>query len=362
VRTFWRILQRAHPQVWAATFSALKRDPEHSAVVSALPPNALREHELEAGESLAAAARGDWTRFEVFLRGQALMYAERGLSFAAWYRVARAFRDSLRPHVVAACARSPAQMQSVLEVVNEFNDYILSFMGTEYIAAKHAELRISEAKMRALAHRLQTLLEDERMRIARDLHDQLGQHLTLLKLEIERSQQLLVKTVPGGGVAARLKAALELIDSTTATVRRLAGELRPGVLDELGLVEALHWQAQEFGARSGLDVVVEGDGDIAITRDQATGLFRCFQEILTNVARHAGARRVVARIRCCDSRIQFAVQDDGRGITGAEIEAAGSLGLLGMRERVSLLAGTFSIEGSNNGTTVTITLPLRRSD
>src|SRR5690242_8340195 len=84
VRTFWRILQRVHPQVWRSTFSILQRDPEHSAVLGTLPPDALREHEIQAGASLATAARGDSTRFEAFLRSQALMYAERGLSFSAW--------------------------------------------------------------------------------------------------------------------------------------------------------------------------------------------------------------------------------------------------------------------------------------
>jgi signal transduction histidine kinase len=362
VRTFWRILQAAHPEVWDATFSVLKRDPEHRLVLSTLPPGALREQGREAAEGLAVAARGDWTRLHAFLRSQARLYAERGLSFAAWNKVARAFRDSLRPHVVKACARSTPLLQAVLQVVNEFNDYLLAFMGTEYVAAKHDALRMSEAKMRALAHRLQTVLEEERMRIARDLHDQLGEHLTLLRLEIERCQRLVVGNVPGEDVAARLQAALGLMDSTMTTVRRLAGELRPGVLDELGLVEALQWQAQEFGARSGVDVIVqEDDGDTPVTREQATALFRCFQEILTNVARHARARRVVARIHRFDGRIQLDVQDDGRGITAAEVEAPGSLGLVGMRERAALLGGTFSIQGSGGGTTVSITLPVGRS-
>jgi signal transduction histidine kinase len=151
-----------------------------------------------------------------------------------------------------------------------------------------------------------------------------------------------------------------LIDGTVQTVRRIAADLRPGILDDFGLAAAIEWQLQEFGTRAGLEYDYQSTVDqIEMDPNSSTALFRLFQETLTNVARHAQATRVTARLEATPTDLILEVRDNGRGITSAEIANAQSLGLLGMRERVHLLAGQLSISGApGQGTTVLIKVPL----
>jgi PAS domain S-box-containing protein len=222
-------------------------------------------------------------------------------------------------------------------------------------------LRASREQLRALSARLQAALEEERTRIAREIHDGLGQALTALKLELswlsarlERSRSAATRHLH-----KRTEAMMQLVDATVHGVRRTATDLRPVVLDDLGLQAAVEWQAREFEARTGIRCEVAVATAVACPdRDVATALFRIVQEALTNVARHANASRVRVTLASDAHGLRLAVADDGRGITEAEHSGSRSLGLLGMRERARLFGGRIDIAGSpHGGTTVTATIP-----
>lgn len=153
---------------------------------------------------------------------------------------------------------------------------------------------------------------------------------------------------------------MQLADSTIATLRRMASELRPRTLDDLGLLAALESQAQEFESRTGIRCIVAVPKDpVMLDADRSTAIFRIFQESLTNVARHAHATRVEAHFEKDDNRLIFQVSDNGIGFDPAEVKARKSLGLVGMQERALMLNGNFKIEGvPGTGTTMTLSIPL----
>jgi len=224
-----------------------------------------------------------------------------------------------------------------------------------------AALQESREQLRALAAHLESVREEERTRMAREIHDELGQALTGLRIDLS---WLATKLQPQqAALADRIAGMREQVDGTIRTVRRLATELRPGVLDALGLVAAMEWQAQEFQARTGIRCeFVSHVPDAELDREQSTALFRILQEALTNVARHAGASGVRTSLEGDADSLVLVVKDNGRGIAESEINSHKSLGLLGIRERVHLLGGSVCIVGSTgSGTTVTVKIPLRRS-
>ena len=223
------------------------------------------------------------------------------------------------------------------------------------------QLRESHEQLRALSVYLQHVREEERTRIAREVHDELGQALTSCKLDLS----LLANKLPGNLTPLREKAkALSAhIDATIQTVRRIATELRPGILDHLGLIAALEWQANEFQTRSGIKCDVRTDlHEPVLTPELATTFFRIFQETLTNIIRHAGATHVIVHLKEAAGRIILEVKDNGRGILAQEIFNTRSMGLLGMKERAALLGGTFKIGPVPNGkgTLAIVSIPLRR--
>jgi len=223
------------------------------------------------------------------------------------------------------------------------------------------QLRESHEQLRALSVYLQHVREEERTRIAREVHDELGQALTSCKLDLS----LLANKLPGNLTPLRDKAkALSAhIDATIQTVRRIATELRPGILDHLGLIAALEWQANEFQTRTGIKCDVNADlHEPVLTPDLATTFFRIYQETLTNVIRHAGATQVMVHLKEAGGRIILEVRDNGRGISREEISNTRSMGLLGMKERAALLGGTFKIgpAPAGRGTLATVSIPLRR--
>lgn len=220
------------------------------------------------------------------------------------------------------------------------------------------QLRESHEQLRALSVHLQTVREDERSRIAREVHDELGQALTGLKLDLSRlgHQQIGVPRSHTG----KIKPLVARIDAIIQTVRRIATELRPGILDDLGLVAAIEWQANDFQSRTGIQCVARTSvpEKPVLSAELNTAFFRIFQETLTNVIRHAGASRVEVQLKKEPGRVVLEVRDNGRGITEAEISGAGSLGLRGMRERAALLGGEVAIHGvPREGTTVTVWIP-----
>jgi signal transduction histidine kinase len=216
-------------------------------------------------------------------------------------------------------------------------------------------LRIAQAQLRALNARLQSIREEERKRVAREIHDDLGQSLTSIKIELAS----LIHALPADQITeTKAKSIPRLVDQTIQSVRRIATELRPGILDDLGLVAAVEWAAEEFAARSGTALRLDlPEGDPVIDQDSATAIFRILQETLTNVTRHAEATQVEVRLGKEGDSLVLEVGDNGRGIN-EELATGGSLGILGMRERVLLLGGTLTISGSpGKGTTVRVLLP-----
>jgi PAS domain S-box-containing protein len=222
-------------------------------------------------------------------------------------------------------------------------------------------LRASHAQLRVLSARLEAVRDEERRVMAREIHDQIGQALTGLKLEVAWLQRHAGDAGPDA-TRTRLQGMNDIIDGTLDTARRLSSALRPPMLDDLGLAAATEWQAQEFAARAGLGLELElpPAGTDRIPSVAGLTLFRILQEALTNVARHAAAHRVRVRLGFDGDDVVLEVTDDGRGITADEAARPDALGLLGMKERALVLGGTVSIEGkAGQGTTVTAHVPLR---
>src|SRR6202035_4411607 len=227
---------------------------------------------------------------------------------------------------------------------------------------KRAEqaLRASGEQFRNLAAHLLSFREEERARISREVHDELGQSLTAVKMDLA----WLAGRLPQGSghMLKRINSARQLADSIIQSVRRISTELRPAVLD-LGLAEALEWQVQEFQARSGIQCTVRLLTREAIESKASTAMFRIFQETLTNIARHAQATRAEVVLRKQRDWLVLLIRDNGRGFDLADSSLSNSLGLLGMRERAAILGGRMNISSApGKGTTVTAWIPLRSAE
>ncbi len=245
------------------------------------------------------------------------------------------------------------------EVIQVGGEACLLSVATDVTERKEAEekARRSRAELRALAARLLLVREEERTRIAREIHDELGQALTGLKLDLAWLKQ---RVDDRGELSAWVQSIVERIDGTIDSVRRIATDLRPSILDHLGLVAAIEWQAQEFERRTGVKASVRvSRPEVAIDDVRATAVFRMLQETLTNVARHAGATRVDIDLTVGNVDLSLDVRDDGRGITPAEIAGGRSLGLVGLRERAIACGGMLEIQGTpGRGTQVSVRIPL----
>jgi two-component system, NarL family, sensor histidine kinase UhpB len=223
------------------------------------------------------------------------------------------------------------------------------------------ELRAQREQLRALAAHVESVREEERVRIAREIHDELGQALTCMSMDLA----FLDKQLPKGDerAAARVAALAALVKETVKTVRRISSELRPSILDDLGLAPALEWLAHDFEGRTNIRCAVSVPSTINISAERGTVVFRMCQEALTNVARHAEASQVSIDLVEADDNLTLEVRDNGRGITEEEVQRPDSLGLLGMRERAALLGGVAEVKGApGQGTSLTVRVPLRDSE
>jgi signal transduction histidine kinase len=226
------------------------------------------------------------------------------------------------------------------------------------------ELKKSREELRNLSTHLQSAREAERASVAREIHDELGGALTALKMDLATLEDAL--PLQGNddirrALAERVEAMAGLIDSTVKTMRRLITELRPVLLDSLGLVSAMEWLAEDFQNRTGVACSFHPPADdIDIDRDRSTAVYRIFQEALTNVARHAAATRVRATLDFGDGGLTLTVDDDGCGFDSGGIRTAKTFGILGMRERALIFGGEVTVRRRpGGGTTVLLVLPAR---
>ena len=257
----------------------------------------------------------------------------------------------------------------ISENVRIFRDQAGVLVGYEGTVENITERKLANERLRAtleevrlLSGRLATVQEEERTRIARELHDELGVGLTCLKIDLSRLHTMVSEGAGAGArkkVEDKIRSMIEQIDTTIASVQRLVTELRPAVLDDLGLVAAIEWQCQDFQKRTGIPCTcVTSADDIAMERERATAIFRICQEALTNTVRHAKATAVTIKLESRSESLRLVVADNGVGIPDTKVSNRQSLGLLGMRERVALFGGEITIQGNpGEGTTVTACLP-----
>jgi two-component system sensor histidine kinase UhpB len=217
-----------------------------------------------------------------------------------------------------------------------------SMMDITHRKRAEAQLQASRAALRLLATRHQDVREEERTRIAREIHDSLGQALTALKLQLAAART--AATDADAALATRLRDIAQMVDDLVKSVRRIASELRPPILDHLGLPAALDWLARDFAHRTGLACKATLHPiDAAISGEHATALFRIVQEALTNVSRHAEATAVDLELSMTGDCVALEISDNGRGITETIANGPGSLGILGMRERAASLGGVLEV-------------------
>jgi PAS domain S-box-containing protein len=229
---------------------------------------------------------------------------------------------------------------------------------------KRAEehIRATSEQLRALSAKLQSAKEEEDIRIAREIHDEMGSTLTSLRWELDRVGKVISEAEDWSQLqelGSKIAEMIRLTDVTIGTMRRIASELRPSILDDLGLPEALEWQAQQFQTRTGIicrcDCSLE---NIEFDPEQSTAIFRIFQEALTNVLSHAEATTVEVEARSSDGEFVLTIRDNGKGITEDEKSNRLSLGILGMQERAHLIGGKLEISGTNEGTVLTVRIPI----
>ncbi len=286
--------------------------------------------------------------------------------------------------MAAALQEREAENRRLIEETQQLNAELEFRVArrTEQLQISNNRLLDSQAELRRLSEQLMRVAEQERIRISREIHDQLGQLLTGVKMELrgidrglsdaagqdagsEAGARLLNETPH---VRERLAETTALVDETIRTVRRIAADLRPGLLDDFGLTAAVEWQLQEFENRTGIRCTLESDVDEEqLSRDLATAAFRICQEALTNVARHAEATAVHISLATADGRFMLKVRDNGRGIDPEALRRSRSLGMLGMRERARQFNGAIHITpldgaGDEKGTELRLELPLEEGN
>lgn len=224
------------------------------------------------------------------------------------------------------------------------------------------QLRTSREQLRALSLYLESVREEERTNLAREIHDELGSLLTGLKIDLSwlakktsREQELIL---------AKIKSMYELIDEAIQTVKRISTELRPGVLDDLGLSAAIEWAGQEFEKRTEIKLeFISRPKDIILDGDRSTAIFRIFQEALTNIVRHANATNARISLKQDGDRVVLRIRDNGKGIDKKQLSDPKAFGLIGMRERAMSKGGDVKISATpGGGTTIIVSIPLKNME
>jgi PAS domain S-box-containing protein len=224
------------------------------------------------------------------------------------------------------------------------------------------QLLASREQLRELSQFLESVREEERAKMAREIHDELGQSLTALKLDLSWLSKRFPQELEQQ--SERMRSMGKLIDGAIQTVKRLSAELRPGVLDDLGLVDAIQWQAQDFSKRTDIKTTFTTNSEeISLDRERSTALFRICQEALTNIVRHAQATRVTVGLKRTRHRVVLRVGDNGVGIEESQILDPRAFGLIGMRERAGFFGGEVKVSGDpGKGTVVAVSIPVPRRE
>lgn len=222
------------------------------------------------------------------------------------------------------------------------------------------ELEKSRDQLRGLSIHLQSVREEERSYLAREIHDELGQSLTALKMDLYWIDKRLPKN--SDDIMHKTKSMISLLDSTIQTIKKICSDLRPGLLDDLGLKAAIEWYTEEFISHTGILCKLNiGFDELVIDQDLEISIFRIFQETLTNIARHSQANRIVADFYLEGNILFMKIEDNGIGISEELVNDPKSLGLVGLKERVYPWNGELIIQGQlNQGTIVSAKIPLRR--
>lgn len=252
----------------------------------------------------------------------------------------------------------PVEINSHLFLYNE-KPTVLS-IARDITERKQAEekLRRTSKLLRELATHIQSIREEERTMIAQEIHDELGQVLTALKIQVSLLANKLNKDQEP--LKQKINSLSEMIDSSVESVQKISAKLRPGILDELGLIAAIEWQTEEFEKMTNINCsLVLPKEELNLEKDKSTAIFRIFQESLTNIARHSEATRVQLSLLNYQSNIYLEIQDNGKGITQEQIKDFKSLGIHGMEERALVFGGQVSIEGiAGKGTKVKVEIPM----
>ena len=246
-------------------------------------------------------------------------------------------------------------------VPHQTDDVLALVRDTTEAKKVEKELIKSREDLRLLSNHLENIREEERLHIAREIHDELGQHLTVLKMNVS----FLDKNIAENDTrfTKDFNKIVDLINEMVKTVRKISHELRPNVLDQLGLVPAMEWHSNDFEKRTGLKTTFIADFmEINLADNKRIGLFRIFQESLTNIARHAEATRVDISLNIQDGEIIMLIEDDGKGFNTSSVEHKKTLGIVGMRERAIMMGGTYTINSSpGNGSITEVIIPVGKN-
>lgn len=254
------------------------------------------------------------------------------------------------------------------KLLTEINSYLFNYGNRQaivFIARDLTERKKYEddllktgENLRNLAIHLQSIREEERKNISREIHDELGQVLTVLKIQTTLLEKKISPDHPG--LKEKFDSITNLIDSSVVSVQRICEKLRPGILDDLGLLPAMEWQINEFSKRTKINCAFDiPNDDIMLIPEKKIAVFRIFQEALTNAARHSNANKIDIMIKLQNDKLILAIKDNGKGITQNQINNPRSLGILGMKERALILGGILIIKSSmGSGTLVNLELPI----
>lgn len=221
------------------------------------------------------------------------------------------------------------------------------------------ELKQSLEKLQQLSKHIEQARENERLNLARELHDDLGQALTAVKIDLDIIKQQSTDEI----LKVKLQNVKELVGNTIRSVQQITSQLRPEIIEDLGLEAAIDWYSKDYATRYGIEVLLNVENDIPISNEKALTLFRIMQESLTNIARHAGATHIEISIQKSQDNIEFVITDNGKGISDGEIHSKKSFGIMSMNERAQILGGTFEIgRGEALGTKIRICCPHKMND